>query len=44
MLEQFSTLHPVLQALLATCFTWLMSVSASSCFFCGLAGAIPRTM
>ena len=33
MLEQFSTLHPVLQAFLATCFTWLMTAFGAAVVF-----------
>jgi ZIP family zinc transporter len=33
MLEQFSALHPILQALLATCFTWLMTALGAAVVF-----------
>jgi len=33
MLEQFSTLHPVLQAFLAVCFTWLMTAFGAAVVF-----------
>jgi ZIP family zinc transporter len=33
MLEQFTTFHPVLQALLATCFTWLMTAFGAAVVF-----------
>lgn len=33
MFDQFSTLHPVLQALLGTCFTWLMTALGAAVVF-----------
>ena len=33
MLENFSTYHPVYQAFLATCFTWLMTAAGASVVF-----------
>jgi hypothetical protein len=33
MFEQFATLHPVLQALLATCFTWMMTTLGAAVVF-----------
>jgi zinc transporter, ZIP family len=33
MIEWFSSAHPVLQALLATCFTWFLTAAGAACVF-----------